>query len=112
MARNDFSTEHMSGKAKTIANGIVKWMTERYGEAPDGGGCKAFYTAQEWKARGEDYGRGSLFILCHDGGDLGPLCNMDYECYKAMDDFHQFLREKYNVYAEQCTSWYTAIYSL
>lgn len=112
MAKNDFDTSNLSGKAKTIANSIVEWMTQRYGEAPDGGGCRAFYSQKEWKERGESYGSGSVLILCHDGGDLAPLCNWDYECYESMDKFKVFLKEKHGVYAEQCTSWYTAVYPL
>ena len=109
---NDFDTSNLSGKAKTIADGIIKFLTERNGEAPDGGGCRAFYSTKEWKERGESYGTSSLLILCHDGGDLGPVCNHDYECYKAMEDFAGFLRNHYGVYVEQCTSWYSAIYPL
>lgn len=109
---SDFNTDHLSGKAKTIADGIIKFLTERNGEAPDGGGCKAFYSIKEWKERGESYGTKSLLILCHDGGDLGPVCNHDYECYKAMEDFAGFLRNHYGVYVEQCTSWYSAVYPL
>ena len=108
----DFDTNNLSGKAKKIADGIVAWMTDRSGESPDGGGCRAFYSTKEWKDRGESYGLNSLLILCHDGGDLGPLCSWDYECYKAMDDFSNFLREKHGVYIEQCTSWYSAVYSI
>jgi hypothetical protein len=110
---NDFNTDHLSGKSKKIADGIVEWLTERYkrfDEKPDGGGCKAFYSPKEWKARGESYGADSLLIICHDGGDLAHLCNFDYECYKAMEEFRVFLRDTYGVRPEPCTCWYTAVY--
>lgn len=108
---NDFDTSNLSGKAKTLANGIVKWMTERYGQSPSGGGSRAFYSPKEWRERGESYGQQSVLILCHDGGDLAPLCNWDYECYKSMEAFKDFLRQK-GFYVEQCTSWYSAVYPL
>lgn len=110
MAKNDFSTEHLSGKAKEIADGIVQWMTDRYQEAPDGGGCKAFYSPEEWEDRGESYGLRSQLVLVHDGGDLAPLCNPDYECWKDLDAFSNFLQEKFGVYVEPCTGWYAAVY--
>jgi hypothetical protein len=110
---SDFDTSNLSGKSKKVADGIVKWLTDRhksFGDKPSGGGCRAFYSPREWKERGESYGVDSLLIICHDGGDLAPLCNFDYECYSAMDAFRDFLRDKYDVYPEQCTCWYTAIY--
>ena len=110
MSMQDFDTSHLDGKAKKIADGIVKWLTDRYGAAPDGGGCKVFYTPQEWKTRGESYGTESILVLVHDGGDLYPVC--DYNCgnYKTMDEFRVFLEREFGVYTEQCTSWYSAVY--
>ena len=108
----DFDTSELKGKSKALADSITGWMTARYGQEPYGGGCKAFYSPKEWKKRGEDYGTESLLILCHDGGDLAPLCNWDYECYKSMEDFNDFLQQKHGVYLEQCTSWYSAVYPL
>lgn len=110
MATHDFSTDHLKGKSKKIADSITKWYTERFGEAPDGGGCKAFYSTKEWKDRGEDYGTESLLILCHDGGDLYYLCNYEAGCYKTIDDFQAFLQREHGVYVEQCTPWYSAVY--
>ena len=110
---NDFDTSNLSGKSKKVADGIVKWLTDRYksfGDTPSGGGCRAFYSPREWKERGESYGTNAVLIICHDGGDLAPLCNFDYECYKAMEEFRNFLGDKFGVYPEQCSSWYTAIY--
>lgn len=108
MATTDFSTDHLNGKAKTLANGIVKWMTERYGAAPDGGGCKAFYSKREWRDRGEEYGTDAVLILCHDGGDLTNMCGY-YPSPKAEDAFYLYLKAK-GYYVEGCTSWYSAVY--
>ena len=73
------------------------------------GGCKAFYTPDDWRDRGNVYGRDSVLIIAHDGGDLAHVCNMDYEQYQLMEDFAQFLNI-HGYYIESCTSWYSAIY--
>ncbi len=74
-----------------------------------GGGCRAFYTPEEWAARGEEYGARSVLVVCHDGGDLAPFFNWDYGDAESVERMRQEL-EKEGLYAEQCTSWYSAIY--
>jgi hypothetical protein len=74
----------------------------------DTGGCKAFYSPQEWEARGETYGTNSLLVVCHDGGDMGELMDMDGVFY---DDVLLKL-EKVGVYIEACTGWYSALYEV
>lgn len=111
MATKDFNTDHLRGKAKTVANGVVKFLTERYGAAPDGGGCKAFYSPREWKDRGEDYGTDSVLVLCHDGGDLSDLCG-GYSNPKTEAAFHDYLRREHGVWVERCTGWYSAVYKV
>lgn len=107
----DFDTSHLHGQAKAIADRIVEWMMTRYGEEPRGGGCKAFYSIQEWKDRGELYGRDSLLILCYDGGDLAPLCNWAYGARKETEAFRDFMTGL-GVWVEPCTGWYSAVYPL
>lgn len=75
----------------------------------DGGGCRAFYTPEEWKARGENDWRGTCLIVCHDGGDLSPFFNLDEGAYLMWDRMFQTLQKK-GFLAEQATSWYTCIY--
>jgi hypothetical protein len=111
MAQSDFGTDHLNGKARGLANAIVRWLTARNGQAPYGGGCRAFYSAKEWRERGEDYGTTGVLVLVHDGGDLAPYCSWDYCQYAAMDDFRSFLEGR-GYYVEQCTSWYSAIYPI
>lgn len=107
---SDFDTSHLSGKAKKIADAIVTLLTrENGGEAPYGGGCKAFYSPAEWKARQESYGLTSVLILCHDGGDLADYCNEDYERYSRVTALNKTL-DSMGYYMESCTGWYTAIY--
>jgi len=103
---NDYKIpEGLSAKGRKAAQAIIKLI----GKDADGGGCKAFYTPEEWADRGESYGTKSLLIVCHDGGDHARFFNMDYCDYKAFDRQCQEL-SKHGVYAEQCTGWYTAIY--
>jgi hypothetical protein len=73
------------------------------------GGCTPFYSPTEWKERGEKYGRESLLIACHDGGDLEGF----FSPYENIEEFSEMLRaalEAEGMYFENCTGWYTAIY--
>lgn len=74
------------------------------------GGCRAFYSPAEWRARGEEYGKDALLILVHDGGDLAAYCNPAYEDRDAMIALRDALSHV-GLYAEQCTGWYTAVYA-
>lgn len=74
------------------------------------GGCKAFRSPQEWEEREEEFGTDSELLVVHDGGDLSHIFNLD----KADPELYQKIQaalDKQGVFAEQCTSWYTAIYS-
>ena len=73
------------------------------------GGCRAFYSPEEWKARGEEYGGGAELIVVHDGGDLMEYFCMDVMDYAAIDCMSNALGSV-GCYPEQCTSWYSAIY--
>ena len=111
MSTRDFDTSHLKGKAKEAADLIVTHIRDTFDHEPDGGGCKAFWTPKEWKAKGENYGRDSVLVLCHDGGDLGPFFSYDYEAYTLMDQMRDKLAA-IGLYPEQCTGWYTALYEL
>lgn len=106
--RDDFELPEGKDEA-LIASVIVKTIEEWTKDKAYGGGCRAFYTAEEWRARGEKYGRDAALIVCHDGGDAAPFFNLDYGSYKAFDAMEKAL-EKVGYYAEGCTCWYTAIY--
>ena len=73
------------------------------------GGCTPFYSPEQWKERGEEYGLESELVVVHDGGDV---CNwMAYDCEHpnlraAMDE----ALSEVGLWAECCTCWYTAIY--
>lgn len=75
------------------------------------GGCKVFYSPQSWKERGEKYGLKSVLVVVHDGGDHAGYFNLSYDAHQCIDSMQSDLR-KIGLYAEQCTSWYSAIYSV
>lgn len=98
----------LTKKGREAATVIVDFLKEK-GLTDHGGGGK-FYTPKEWRKRGECYGTNSLLIVTHDGGDHACAFNWDYEAYSVMEELTQRLA-KIGVYVEQCTSWYSAIYS-
>ena len=106
-ACEDFRMDHLKGDALKVAKVICKVL----GKDADGGGCRAFYTPEEWKARKEKYGCDSVLVLVHDGGDLAPLCNWDYGCYE-MSERLRIALEKAGFYYDQCTCWYSAVYPI
>lgn len=110
MAKNDFDIPRgLSPKGRAAAEKILATVRETLGPNATGGGCRAFYTPKEWRARGELYGTDALLVVVHDGGDLAPFFNLDYGAYKLFDKMWNAL-EPVGVWAEACTSWYTAVY--
>lgn len=99
----------LSKQGKDAIKVILKFLKDKNLEYT--GGCKAFYSPKEWEDRGEIYGISSELIICHDGGDLAHIFNMDYENY----DLYEEMRVKMNLvdmFVEQCTSWYSAVYKV
>ena len=86
---------------------IVKFLKEN--KLDNTGGCKTFYSPKEWAKR-EEYGSGSLLIVVHDGGDHANAFSWDYEQYKTIEALGKKLHEAGEMYSEQCTCWYSAIY--
>jgi hypothetical protein len=93
----------------------------------DTGGCKAFYAPAEWRVRGEPYGARSHLVVVYDGGALRPVFSMDAaydldcahyqrtgtsrEPYGLYEGMQAKLREA-GLYFEECTNYYSAIYSV
>ncbi len=74
------------------------------------GGCRTFYSPGEWRARGEEYGTNSELIVVYDGGDVRECFDSEFKY-----DHEEAIREKLDqvgLYAERCTGWYSAIYSV
>lgn len=68
-----------------------------------------FYTPAQWRERGEEYGRTAVAIVVHDGGPFARHFSYDHCDYTALEAMRKVL-EAQGYWAEQCTSWYTAIY--
>lgn len=108
--KKDFDVpDNATEEQKTLCKLITSWCVDR--KLVSTGGCKVFYTAEDWLNRGQVYGREATLIIAHDGGDMARVCNIDYEAYDLVDKFAKFL-ETHGYYMEQCTSWYSAIYPL
>lgn len=73
-----------------------------------GGGGK-FYTPEQWRDRGEQWGGDSLLIVIHDGGDHSGAFNLDHGMYTLHEAMVQRLADV-GVFAEQATSWYSTIW--
>ena len=72
------------------------------------GGCPAFVHPDKWDG---DYGKNSILIVLHDGGDVGRAFSLDkyeYDLVEAMDK----KLEKIGLYSEQCTLYQSAIYEV
>ncbi len=97
----------LSEKGSAAAHAIRDFLVER-GLTEHGGGGK-FYSPEEWKEREELYGTDSLLIITHDGGDHAAAFNYAYEDPALMQALTSKLSDS-NVFVEQCTSWYSAVY--
>jgi hypothetical protein len=106
--------EGLSKLGRNAAETIVKTARHRMGADASGGGCRAFYTPEEWKERGESYGLTAKLIVVHDGGDLMPFFNLDYD-YMSGFVFTEAMNDalrKIGCYYETCTCWYSAVYEI
>lgn len=102
----DFDTKHLTGESKKLADIVNLTIGDAHG-----GGCKAYYSPEEWTIRGEEYGKKSKLVVVHDGGDLASYCNVDYGNFPLMEKLERALKN-YGYYIESCTCWYSAIYRI
>ena len=75
------------------------------------GGCRTFYSPQEWLIRGEKYGINSQLIICHDVGSPGDAFAYERGHYKLIEKMSSDLAAL-GLYSEQCTVWYSAIHPI
>jgi hypothetical protein len=99
----------LSNKGNAIYDKIMQFFQEH--DLLHSGGCKVFYSPTEWKERGEEYGINSELIVVHDGGNHARAFSWIYEDYKCMEELQKVLNPL-EVFAEQCTGWYSAIYCI
>lgn len=78
-------------------------------EKPYTGGCRTFYTQEEWRTRLEQWGNDAVMVICHDGGDYAHFFNQDYESYSFYNKMDEALRAA-GYWPEALTCWATAIY--
>lgn len=100
---------NLSKEGKTAYKSIMKVMEDTFNI--DTGGCTTFYSPKQWVDRKEEYGTKSELIICHDGGTVGEFFSYDNGAYGLIAMMSDSL-EEVGLYAEQCTSWYTAIYKI
>lgn len=111
MATDDFAIpDDLIPEARRIAEAIAETIRKHAGPDASGGGCRLFFSPVEWAARGEEYGKESLLVCVHDGGDAAPFFNYDYCQYRQIERMDAALR-RFDAWAGPCTSWYTAIYA-
>ena len=68
------------------------------------GGCKVFYSPEEWRARGEAYGAESELVVVYDGSEARYLAEFNDGMARAL--------EKEGLFVECCTHWYAAVYKI
>jgi hypothetical protein len=73
-------------------------------------GSRVFYTPDQWKQRGEKYGTDSLLVCVYDGAECRRALALSGEDYRHVDAFAAILND-IDVFAEECTGWYAAIYN-
>lgn len=71
------------------------------------GGCRLYYSGEEWAERGEQFGKGAILILVHDGGDLS---NYNGPTEPLRDEGLRLALYAADMWIESCTGWYDAIY--
>tara|TARA_Y100000034_G_scaffold59657_1_gene72535 strand:+ start:12854 stop:13213 length:360 start_codon:yes stop_codon:yes gene_type:complete len=95
----------LSRKGRKAAYAIRNFMKKHHFLT---GGCKTFYTPAEWDERGESYGGASELVFVYDGGDLYSIMSNEFG-FDLSNELQQNLND-IGVFAECCTSWYSAIY--
>jgi hypothetical protein len=98
----------------TEAQKLIQIITETaesvLGQPVQTGGCRPFYGPEEWRARGETYGRGAALIVTHDGGEYADFFDA-YYAHPHSSAMDAALAEA-GYFAEGIYSWATAIYPL
>lgn len=104
---NNAKPDGLSALGQKAHEVIMRVLTAH--EMTETGGCKSFYSPDEWRVRGEEYGCESELIVVYDGGSLRPFFNLDAECYSLNEEMRKALDEA-GLHVEECTGWYAAVY--
>lgn len=109
--------EGLSPRGEKAYRAIMKFLKARGLTGTQG--CKVFYSPEEWKERGEQYGTESVLVVVYDGADARRCFSMDacYErarpgtnCYEPFEALQEELG-KLDMYSQECTGWYSAVYA-
>jgi hypothetical protein len=74
------------------------------------GGCRVFYSPEEWRARGEAHATSSLLVIVYDGAACRRALSFDGGDYRTLEAFRLIL-DSLDVFSEECTCWYSGIYN-
>jgi hypothetical protein len=99
--------EGLCDRGNAAYDAIMAFLTKH--ELTDTGGCVAFYSPQEWKDRGEEYGTESFLVVVYDGGEHAYAFSYDWGVPEMIDGMSKALDE-IGLYSQPCTGWYSAIY--
>jgi hypothetical protein len=107
-AKTDVSMpEGLDAKGQAAYQAIMKVLSAS--GATRTGGCKAFYSPEEWAAKGERYGLKSKLVVVYDGGDHRPYFTLDSEQYDLVEKMQEALKE-HGMFFEEAMTWYGAVY--
>jgi len=94
----------------TRAHAAIMAVLEKH-KATKTGGCKAFYSPEEWRARGEQYAQESVLVVVYDGGAHRPFFTLD-ECQYDLCEEMQAALKPLGLYFEESTCWYGGVYRI
>lgn len=84
-----------NAEATTAAMAALDAAREVLGNDPHQGGCKAFYTTNDFGALGYKCDmKGVHCVIMCDGGDFAPMLNTAYENYTLMCDFREAMMRR------------------
>lgn len=106
---HDFSLRSVDRISNPEACRIAEAIVAALPAGATGGGCRAFWMPETWRARGEKYGEDSVLVVVCDGGDLAPYFNYDYGDGEAIETMKRALSD-IGYYSEDCCGWYHAVY--
>lgn len=95
--------------ARTVALHVLEAALKTLTKAPYTGGCRTFYTPEEWKEKENYELNNELLFICHDGGEFADLCSYDRGQYGMMEEFSNYLNE-HGYWMEQGSTWWTVVY--
>jgi len=104
----DFALPEGASPSAERAWAVIIGVLNRGDDLYSGGHSHVFYTPEQWKARGEEYGGGSCLIVTHDGGAHMPYFAAEGGGH-SMHSMMDLALRRAGFYAEQGTAWFSII---